>query len=50
MLMVNIVLIRTIDSNDQLEWISKLLECEQSEISLTLTSRVVATRNEVISS
>ncbi|CAF1389118.1 unnamed protein product [Rotaria sordida] len=34
-------------SNDQLEWISKLLECEQSDISSALTSRVVAARNEV---
>lgn len=35
-------------SNDSLTWISKLLSCDQSEISSALTSRVVATRNEVI--
>ncbi len=37
----------SIKQSDQLEWISKLLECEQSDISLALTSRVVATRNEI---
>ncbi len=36
------------DNNDQLKWISKLLSCEESEISSAFTSRVVATRNEVI--
>jgi myosin heavy subunit len=34
-------------SNDQLEWISKLLECDESEISIALTTRVVSARNEV---
>ncbi len=34
------------DENNHLEWISKLLDCEQSDISLTLTSRVLATLNE----
>ncbi|CAF3153265.1 unnamed protein product [Rotaria sp. Silwood2] len=39
---------RSNDKNDQLKWISKLLSCEESEISSALTSRVVAARNEVI--
>jgi myosin heavy subunit len=39
---------RSNDNNDQLKWISKLLSCEESEISSALTSRVVAARNEVI--
>ncbi len=39
---------RSNDKNDPLKWISKLLSCEESEISSTLTSRVVAARNEVI--
>ena len=38
---------RSNDANDQLEWISKLLECEQSDLLSALTSRVVAARNEV---
>ncbi|CAF1230175.1 unnamed protein product [Adineta steineri] len=38
---------RSNDEKDQLEWISKLLECEQSDILAALTSRVVAARNEV---
>ncbi|CAF3782202.1 unnamed protein product [Adineta steineri] len=41
-------IIRSNDNNDELQWISKLLSCEESDISSTLTSRVVATRNEVI--
>lgn len=40
-------IIRTNDENDQLTWISKLLECEESDVSSTLTSRIVAARNEV---
>ncbi|CAF1653644.1 unnamed protein product, partial [Adineta ricciae] len=39
---------RSNDKNDQLTWISKLLSCEEENISSTLTSRVVAARNEVI--
>lgn len=39
---------RTNDNNDPLKWISKLLLCEESEITSALTSRVVAARNEVI--
>lgn len=39
---------RTKDRTDPLEWISKLLSCSEEEISSALTSRVVATRNEVI--
>jgi myosin heavy subunit len=39
---------RSNDNHDQLKWISKLLSCEESDISSALTSRVVATRNEVI--
>ncbi|UJR15523.1 hypothetical protein I4U23_002463 [Adineta vaga] len=35
------------DETDPLSWISKLLECEQTEILSALTSRVVAARNEV---
>ncbi|CAM4793576.1 unnamed protein product [Rotaria magnacalcarata] len=40
-------IVRTNDQNDPLQWISKLLECEPSDISSALTSRVVAARNEV---
>jgi myosin heavy subunit len=39
---------RSNDKNDQLKWISKLLSCEETDISSALTSRVVATRNEII--
>lgn len=39
---------RSNDNNDQLKWISKLLSCQEADISSTLTSRVVAARNEVI--
>ncbi|CAF1126177.1 unnamed protein product [Rotaria sp. Silwood1] len=39
---------RSNDKNDELKWISKLLLCEEAEISSALTSRVVAARNEVI--
>lgn len=31
-----------------MKWISKLLSCEESEISSALTSRVVAARNDII--
>ena len=41
-------IIRSNDSNDPLTWISRLLACDQAEISSALTSRVVAARNEVI--
>jgi myosin-1 len=41
-------IIRSNNENDHLEWISKLLECEQSDISSALTSCVVSTRNEIL--
>lgn len=40
-------IVRSNDGDDQLRWISKLLECEETDISVALTSRVVAARNEV---
>lgn len=35
------------NKNDPLEWISKLLEFEQTDLSSTLTSRIVSARNEI---